>query len=766
MAVRRTGEREMNVPRRVPACLVGVLALLLAGWFGMGVRAAALDGETLSYEDLVGLVSAHDVRSIEELLPLLPQDYRSEFTLMHDSLSLQPSTFESPRVIMTGPRATLVIAFSSDPEAFRYNVLEIIQFREDGAPGDPPNPATPARGFEFREIVFSDLDPPGPPAFGPANPPLCFSCHGGSDPRPNWEVYSQWPGAYGSSVDQVPLPFPGDIARFFGTAEAPCPTPDQGCFAYSSAPFAFRPFHYQGFLLEACGDCSQCMFECGQSCLTTECLPGGTDVQPELEAESDGFLQFLASYQADPRHMWLENVPAHYAVVGNHFEGRNNAVLTTRFAKLNFQRLVERYRGGSPVSDTYTHTKRLIAFLLTRCLQDWGSLGIERSDYLPPGFSNLVPLGFEIDMQCDASQLSTYGKCNYDQIFGALGYDTLNWPTSFFKEVNRSFSVPALDVRPATAFLYWLRDRDLGDIGTYIEDTSPPTCTTPEVDHLEHGRTSCTAEITLTGGNADQNACTALATAARDDLSQWLDPPATVACCVGDCDCGGTVTIGELITSVNILLGTNSVNSCLPIDHDISDGATVNELILAVDAALDPPCSAPSGAGASAGAPASNATLDVPNTSGASGQSVTLDITLSTTGISAAGAQLDLLYPATVLSAGSVSSSWDPGVSVSNCTLASSLDPEEHQVAVSDRPTGTSLRQLTVAVVPKFSGTIQNLPNGTIASCTFQIASSASPGTYQVYLVAPGASDAFGGAVDATARVAAMVQVCAGCDCG
>ena len=115
------------MPGRLPASFVVVLVLTL-GWFGIRVPTSALDGETLSYEDLLGLIAAHDVRSIDELLPLLPADYRSEYTLMHTSPSLQPATFEYPRVIMTGPRATLVIAFNGDPQAMRHNVLEIIQF--------------------------------------------------------------------------------------------------------------------------------------------------------------------------------------------------------------------------------------------------------------------------------------------------------------------------------------------------------------------------------------------------------------------------------------------------------------------------------------------------------------------------------------------------------------------------------------------------------------------------------------------------------------
>lgn len=60
-------------------------------------------------------------------------------------------------------------------------------------------------------------------------------------------------------------------------------------------------------------------------------------------------------------------------------------------------------------------------------------------------------------------------------------------------------------------------------------------------------------------------------------------PPAL---CVGDCDGGSTVTIGELITLVNISLGTAQPDACA---HGIPEGATVNIalLIRAVNNALN-----------------------------------------------------------------------------------------------------------------------------------------------------------------------------------
>ena len=62
--------------------------------------------------------------------------------------------------------------------------------------------------------------------------------------------------------------------------------------------------------------------------------------------------------------------------------------------------------------------------------------------------------------------------------------------------------------------------------------------------------------------------------------------PVPVAC-VGDCDGSSVVTVSELITGVNIALGSQPVSSCPAFDPDLSGTVTVNELILAVNNALD-----------------------------------------------------------------------------------------------------------------------------------------------------------------------------------
>jgi hypothetical protein len=59
-------------------------------------------------------------------------------------------------------------------------------------------------------------------------------------------------------------------------------------------------------------------------------------------------------------------------------------------------------------------------------------------------------------------------------------------------------------------------------------------------------------------------------------------PTDTPVQCTGDCDGGGTVSISELILSVNISLGATSASACPAVDRDHSGTVTIDELIAAV----------------------------------------------------------------------------------------------------------------------------------------------------------------------------------------
>jgi hypothetical protein len=58
------------------------------------------------------------------------------------------------------------------------------------------------------------------------------------------------------------------------------------------------------------------------------------------------------------------------------------------------------------------------------------------------------------------------------------------------------------------------------------------------------------------------------------------------AACIGDCDSSGDVTVNEIITMVNIALGSAPVANCAAGDADNSGDITINEIIAAVNNAL------------------------------------------------------------------------------------------------------------------------------------------------------------------------------------
>jgi len=64
-------------------------------------------------------------------------------------------------------------------------------------------------------------------------------------------------------------------------------------------------------------------------------------------------------------------------------------------------------------------------------------------------------------------------------------------------------------------------------------------------------------------------------------------PTVTPGDCAGDCDDGGSVTIDEVITGVNIALETIDLGQCPIFDTDDSGTVTVDELIAAIKNALN-----------------------------------------------------------------------------------------------------------------------------------------------------------------------------------
>ncbi|HVM95074.1 MAG TPA: hypothetical protein VMT89_01740 [Candidatus Acidoferrales bacterium] len=69
--------------------------------------------------------------------------------------------------------------------------------------------------------------------------------------------------------------------------------------------------------------------------------------------------------------------------------------------------------------------------------------------------------------------------------------------------------------------------------------------------------------------------------------SVWRPQASAAAACVGDCNGDGEVTIDELISGVNIALGTTDLSVCPAFDSNGDGEVTIDEVLTAVNSALN-----------------------------------------------------------------------------------------------------------------------------------------------------------------------------------
>jgi hypothetical protein len=152
----------------------------------------------ITYEQLESLIETTRPASVEEFVSILPDEYRTDYSLVYDSQSIQQASYTHPRVISFGRDAKLLIAFNGSPEQRGYGTVEVIEFLEN-----------PAR-FEPRRLVWDKGAAVGPSRplteriVSEHSPAICASCHGvGLNFRPIYSDYfpKGWPGFYGSVKD-------------------------------------------------------------------------------------------------------------------------------------------------------------------------------------------------------------------------------------------------------------------------------------------------------------------------------------------------------------------------------------------------------------------------------------------------------------------------------------------------------------------------------------------------------------------------------------
>ncbi len=84
--------------------------------------------------------------TIDEILSRLPTEFRSRFTLMYESQSLQGASPIDPRVIMFGNDARSIMAFNGNSELNGYSMLEFASV----------NPQSDQTEFRFIRFPMGD----------------------------------------------------------------------------------------------------------------------------------------------------------------------------------------------------------------------------------------------------------------------------------------------------------------------------------------------------------------------------------------------------------------------------------------------------------------------------------------------------------------------------------------------------------------------------------------------------------------------------------
>ncbi len=172
-----------------------LVLLTLASWSTL--PAAAADRDAPFTEARLRALLAHNpqtgrpVDSVSELVPLLPEELRRNFTFVHDSrspfkVSITP---ERPRVILFTDDTRLVLTFIGDDQQPGADLLETMSFDDAQAK------------FVFNAYLLPAAERR---AWRPsAADAKCERCHG-ADARPIYDSYPLWPGYYGSVLDTFP----------------------------------------------------------------------------------------------------------------------------------------------------------------------------------------------------------------------------------------------------------------------------------------------------------------------------------------------------------------------------------------------------------------------------------------------------------------------------------------------------------------------------------------------------------------------------------
>lgn len=144
-------------------------------------------GAEWTFARLARLTECRGLRTVDELLDLLPADYFERFSLVYASQGLHGSTHETPRLVLYGKNRRLTVGVAGSPAMKNGDGFETVEYLPDGS-------------YELGEIYFPPAGSKASARVTRGSPPACLECHP-RPPAPVWASYPLWPGTYGSGVE-------------------------------------------------------------------------------------------------------------------------------------------------------------------------------------------------------------------------------------------------------------------------------------------------------------------------------------------------------------------------------------------------------------------------------------------------------------------------------------------------------------------------------------------------------------------------------------
>jgi hypothetical protein len=210
-------------------------------------------------------------------------------------------------------------------------------------------------------------------------------------------------------------------------------------------------------------------------------------------------------------------------------------------------------------------------------------------------------------------------------------------------------------------------------------------------------------------------------------------PTPTPTLCVGACSLRGSVTIADLLSLVNVCLGTSSVSLCRAGDANRDGRVTIDEVLAAVNNArygcgMPSPTPTRTATSTRTRTPTPSATptptatrrvvsIEIGASTGAPGGTTQVEVRLRTSGLETAGTGNDIIYD---------SDAFD--LSPSDCKVNPAIDK---QLVVSLLPEGSLGQPVRIFVQSPHNASL--IPDGPLYTCTFHIKPSTLPDCYVLY---------------------------------